>query len=92
MLEHDGCSVIPVQKTLTTVATDVETTKRVIDAQAGPAVVVGHSYGGAVITAAAAGNVNVKALVYIAAFAPEGWPVQPELVASELRAAFRPLR
>ena len=42
-----------------------------IDAQKGPVVVVGHSYGGAVITDAAAGNPNVKALVYIAAFAPE---------------------
>jgi len=50
---------------------DVATTKRVIDAQKGPVVVVGHSYGGAVITDAAAGNSNVKALVYIAAFAPE---------------------
>jgi pimeloyl-ACP methyl ester carboxylesterase len=37
----------------------------------GPIVVVGHSYGGAVITNAAAGNANVKALVYIAAFAPD---------------------
>jgi pimeloyl-ACP methyl ester carboxylesterase len=94
MLEHDGCSVIPVQKPLTSLTTDVETTKRVIDAQAGPAVVVGHSYDGAVITAAAAAaaNINVKPLVYIAAFAPEGWPAQPELFASELRAAFRPLR
>jgi pimeloyl-ACP methyl ester carboxylesterase len=37
----------------------------------GPIVLVGHSYGGAVITNAAAGNANVKALVYIAAFAPD---------------------
>jgi len=48
---------------------DVETTKRLIDAQTGPTVVVAHSYGGAVMTAAAAGNPNVKALVYLAAFA-----------------------
>ncbi len=41
------------------------------DAQQGPMVVVGHSYGGAVITAAAAGSPNVKALVYVAAFAPD---------------------
>src|SRR5262249_56703782 len=41
------------------------------DWKKGPAVLVGHSYGGAVITGAAAGNTNVKALVYLAAFAPE---------------------
>ena len=76
MLERDGYTVIAVQNPLTSLAADVETTKRVIDAQTGPVIAVGHSYGGAVITAAAAGNPNVKALVYIAAFAPEpGEPV-----------------
>jgi len=44
----------------------------VIDAQTRPVVLVGHSYGGAVITGAAAGSPKVKALVYLAAFAPEG--------------------
>ena len=71
MLLHDGYNVIAVQNPLTSLAADVETTKRVIDAQTGPVVVVGHSYGGAVITGAAAGNPNVKALVYLAAFAPD---------------------
>ena len=71
ILEGDGYTVIAVQNPLTSLADDVATTKRVIDAQKGPVVVVGHSYGGAVITAAAAGNANVKALVYVAAFAPE---------------------
>jgi pimeloyl-ACP methyl ester carboxylesterase len=71
ILENDGYTVIAVQNPLTSLADDVATTKRVIDAQKGAVVVVGHSYGGAVITAAAAGNPNVKALVYIAAFAPE---------------------
>ena len=72
LLEEDGYSVIAVQNPLTSFADDVATTKRVIDAEAqkGPVVVVGHSYGGAVITGAA-DNPNVKALVYIAAFAPE---------------------
>jgi pimeloyl-ACP methyl ester carboxylesterase len=65
ILERDGYNVIAVQNALASLAGDVETTKRVIDAQAGPMVVVGHSYGGAVITGAAAGNTNVKA------FAPE---------------------
>jgi pimeloyl-ACP methyl ester carboxylesterase len=77
-LERDGYSVIAVQNTLTSLANDIATTKRVIDAEAllGPVIAVGHSYGGAVTTGAAAGNPNVKALVYIAAFAPEaGEPV-----------------
>lgn len=71
VLERHGYNVIAVQNPLTSLADDVATTKRVIDAQKGPVLVVGHSYGGAVITAAAAGNPNVKALVYIAAFAPD---------------------
>ena len=71
ILENDGYPVIAVQNPLTSLADDVATTKRVIEAQKGPVVVVGHSYGGAVITAAAAATPNVKALVYVAAFAPE---------------------
>ena len=71
MLERDGYTVIALQNPLTSLSDDIATTKRVIDAQKGPLVVVGHSYGGAVITAAAAANPNVKGLVYIAAFAPE---------------------
>jgi pimeloyl-ACP methyl ester carboxylesterase len=76
ILQRDGYEVIAVQNPLASLAGDVETTKRVIDAQKGPVVLVGHSYGGAVITGAAAGSPNVKALVYLAAFAPEaGEPV-----------------
>src|SRR6266850_269414 len=76
ILQRDGYTVIAVQNPLTSFAADVETTKRVVDGQAGPVVLVGHSYGGAVITQAAAGNANVKALVYVAAFAPEvGEPI-----------------
>src|SRR3989449_4321052 len=71
ILQRDGYTVIAVQNPLTSLAADVETTKRVVDAQTGSVVLVGHSYGGAVITAAAAGSSNVKSLVYIAAFAPE---------------------
>jgi pimeloyl-ACP methyl ester carboxylesterase len=71
ILEHDGYTVTAVQIPLTSLPDDVAVTKRVIDAQKVPVVVVGHSYGGAVITAAAAGNSNVKSLVYVAAFAPE---------------------
>jgi pimeloyl-ACP methyl ester carboxylesterase len=60
-----------VQNTLFSFAADVETTKRVIDAQVGRVVVVAHSYGGVAMTGAAAGNPNVSALVYIAALAPD---------------------
>src|SRR5919106_4255149 len=70
-LEKAGFDVIAVQNPLTSYADDVATTRRVIDAQRGDVVVVGHSYGGAVITKAALGASNVKALVYVAAFAPE---------------------
>jgi pimeloyl-ACP methyl ester carboxylesterase len=76
VLQRQGYNVIAVQNPLTSFTVDVETTRRVIDAQAGPIVLVGHSYGGAVITEAAAGRKNVKALVFIAAFAPEaGEPI-----------------
>ena len=71
ILQRDGYPVIAVQNPLLSFASDVQTTKRLIDAQQGPVVAVGHSYGGAVITEAAAGNANVKALVYVAAFAPD---------------------
>jgi pimeloyl-ACP methyl ester carboxylesterase len=72
ILQRDGYEVIAVQNPLASLSGDVETTKRVVDAVKGPVVLVGHSYGGAVITGAAAGSPNVKALVYLAAFAPEG--------------------
>ena len=71
ILRRDGYEVIAVQNPLASLAGDVETTKRIVDAQTGPMVLVGHSYGGAVITGAAAGNPNVKALVFLAAIAPE---------------------
>lgn len=71
LLERSGYTVTAVQNPLSSLADDVATTKRVIEAQKGPVIVVGHSYGGTVITEAAAGNENVRALVYIAAFAPD---------------------
>jgi pimeloyl-ACP methyl ester carboxylesterase len=71
LLEKDGYTVTAVQIPLTSLADDIATTKRLLDAQKAPVVVVGHSYGGAVITGAAAGNPNVKALVYVNAFAPD---------------------
>jgi pimeloyl-ACP methyl ester carboxylesterase len=71
LLEKDGYHVIAVQNPLTSFAEDVATTRRVIEAQQGEVILVGHSYGGAVITSAAVGCANVKALVYVAAFAPD---------------------
>src|SRR3954470_14254415 len=65
ILERDGYTVTAVQNPLTSLTDDIATTKRVIDAQPGKVVVVGHSYGGAVITGAASGNANVMALVYL---------------------------
>src|SRR5258706_13597707 len=70
-LQARGYKVVAVQNSLFSYAQDIETTKRVLAAQQGPIVMVGHSYGGAVITAAAVGNPNVKSLVYVAAFAPD---------------------
>jgi pimeloyl-ACP methyl ester carboxylesterase len=76
ILQRDGFNVIAVQNPDISLANDVATTRRLIAAQSGPVVVVGHSYGGAVITGAAAGNPNVRALVYIAAYAPDvGEPI-----------------
>ncbi len=79
ILQRNGYKVIAVQNPLAMLSEDIATTKRVIDAEthSGRTVVaVGHSYGGAVISGAAAGNANVKALVFIAAFAPDaGEPI-----------------
>ena len=71
LLHRDGYTTIAVQNPLIALDNDVATTRRVIDAQKGPVVVVGHSYGGLVITQAAAGAPNVKALVYVAGYAPD---------------------
>jgi pimeloyl-ACP methyl ester carboxylesterase len=71
LLERDGYPVSAVQIPLSSLADDIAMTKRMIDAQKGSVVVVGHSYGGNVITGAAAGNSRVKALVYVNAFAPD---------------------
>jgi pimeloyl-ACP methyl ester carboxylesterase len=70
ILQKDGYYVTAVQIPLTSLEDDIVVTKRVIDAQKGPVVVVGHSYAGAVITGAA-GGANVKSLVYVDAFAPD---------------------
>ena len=71
ILQRDGYEVTAVEIPLQSLDGDVATARRVIDAQTLPVVLVGHSYGGAVITGAAAGSPKVKALVYLAAFGPD---------------------
>jgi pimeloyl-ACP methyl ester carboxylesterase len=70
LLKQDGYNVSIVQNPTLSLAGDAAATRQVIDAQDGPVVLVGHSYGGAVITEAG-NDPNVAALVYIAAFAPD---------------------
>lgn len=70
VLKKDGYSVSIVQNPTTSLADDVAFTKRVLDAQEGPVVLVGHSYGGVVITEAG-NHPKVHSLVYITAFAPD---------------------
>ena len=69
-LKKDGYSVSIVQNPTLSLEDDVDAARRIIDAQDEPVILVGHSYGGAVITEAG-NDPNVAALVYIAAFAPD---------------------
>lgn len=69
-LKADGYNVAIVQNPTLSLAGDVAATHQVIDAQDGPVVLVGHSYGGAVITEAGT-HEKVASLVYITAFAPD---------------------
>ena len=70
LLTKDGYNVSIVQNPTTSLADDVAVTKRTLAAQNGPAILVGHSYGGVVITEAGT-DPKVAGLVYIAAFAPD---------------------
>jgi pimeloyl-ACP methyl ester carboxylesterase len=81
LLEAKGFTVTAVQNPLKSLADDVATTRRAIESQKGDVVLVGHSYGGAVITGAGAGNPKVKALVYVAAFAPDAGETIGALIA-----------
>jgi pimeloyl-ACP methyl ester carboxylesterase len=68
MLAAKGLRVTAAQIPLTSLDDDVAVTRRLLATIAAPTILVGHSYGGAVITAAGAGAPNVKGLVYITAF------------------------
>lgn len=69
LLQAQGLQVVSVQNPLTSLADDVTATRRALDRQTGPVVLVGHSWGGVVITEAGL-HERVKSLVYVAAFAP----------------------
>jgi pimeloyl-ACP methyl ester carboxylesterase len=79
LLEARGLHVVAVQNPLSSLKDDVAATRRVIEQQNGPVVLVGHSWGGTVITEA--GNDDkVKSLVYVAAFAPDNGQSVNDLV------------
>jgi pimeloyl-ACP methyl ester carboxylesterase len=68
-LRHDGYPVRAAPNPLLDLQSDAATVRGFLDSIKGPKILVGHSYGGAVITQAASGDPDVKALVYVAAFA-----------------------
>src|SRR5713101_9282675 len=92
LLAARGHSVTAVQLPLTSLGDDVATVKRAIALSSGPIILVGHSYGGSVITEAGS-DPKVEALVYIAAFAPDagesagslGARVEPAPLGAEIR-------
>jgi pimeloyl-ACP methyl ester carboxylesterase len=86
VLKQDGYNVSVVQNPTLSLEGDVAATREIIDAQDGPVVLVGHSYGGAVITEAGTDD-NVAALVYIAAFAPDSGESVSTLTADPLPGA-----
>src|SRR2546426_3386635 len=71
LLQAQGYNVLAVQNALTSFEEDVQVTRQALASLSGPTILVGHSYGGAVITNAGTGAPNLHSLVYIAAVAPE---------------------
>jgi pimeloyl-ACP methyl ester carboxylesterase len=71
ILEKDGYRVVAVANPLRGIRVDADYVADYVSSIQSPVVLVGHSYGGSVITEAAEGYANVKALVYVAAFAPD---------------------
>lgn len=70
-LVNDGYPVVAAPNPLRGLSSDAEHLKALLASIEGPIVLVGHSYGGAVISTAGTGNAQVKALVYLAAFVPD---------------------
>src|SRR5882724_3923636 len=81
VLSSDGYRVSIVQQPLTGLDEDVAATQRVLDQQDGPVILVGHSYGGTIITVAGA-DPKVRALVYVAALQPDVGETTNQLAAS----------
>ena len=81
ILKRDGYNVTIVQNPTTSLAADVAATRSAIAAQDGPVVLVGHSYGGVVISEAGT-DPKVERLVYIAAFAPDAGESVQSLIAN----------
>lgn len=79
-LKNDGYRVAVVQNSTVSLESDVAATRQVIDGLEGPVTLVGHSYGGAVITEAG-NHEQVRSLVYVAAFAPDGGESVSTLIA-----------
>jgi pimeloyl-ACP methyl ester carboxylesterase len=79
-LQHKGYTTVCGSNPLRGIPTDAPYIGSLLDSISGPVVLVAHSVGGTVITNAAAGKSNVKALVYIAAFAPDVGETQGELI------------
>ena len=71
LLQASGYHVLAVQNPTTSLADDIDVTSQALATLSGPTILVGHSYGGAVITNIGPAASNVRALVYIAAFAPD---------------------
>lgn len=71
ILQEQGYTAIAAPNHLRSLSGDADSVASVLDTIEGPIVLVGHSYGGSVISGAALGNENVRAMVFVAAFAPE---------------------
>jgi len=86
ILSRGGYEVLVVQNSAVTFDQDVERTKGVIEEAAHPVVLVGHSYGGAVLTEAGSGE-KVRSLVYLAAFVPDAGESVFDLASKEVPGA-----
>jgi pimeloyl-ACP methyl ester carboxylesterase len=79
ILETDGYRVVAAANPLRSVQGDAQSVADIVESIKSPVVLVGHSYGGLVISAAAHGHPNVKSLVFVAAFAPQAGETALEL-------------
>lgn len=79
ILQKDGYKTVAVANPLRSVSNDARTVSDVVGSIKGPVVLVGHSYGGQVISNAARGHDNIKSLVYVAAFAPDAGEAAADL-------------